>query len=452
MIVINNISTLKTKFLRNLGANAYGQLITIVIQLASIPLYLSFLGESLYAEWLILSAIPAYLALSDIGFSSVAANDMTMRIANGDKKGALNVYQSAWIFITMVSTVLMLFFLIAAACISFVDIFEIKLLTEEDVRILLFVLIGNVFLTLQISLISAAFRSVGLYAYGTMANNSIRFFEWIGGVLVLIFGGKLIFIAIAMLFVKFFGLIILMKIFKNKNSWLFLGFQDASLLTIRRMLKPSLAFSAFPFGLAFALQGTILVIGATIGHSMVVTFSTYRTLTRVLVQFITMINQATWPEISSAYGVGNLNLIKTIHRNTASITLWISLSAVIFLAAVGNWIVAVWTHGNVIENSWLLYLLLVITFLNVNWQSSWVLMMAINRHVTIALEFLIVSGACLLASWFFGKKIGIDGVAYSLILGELIMMFCVIRGAFAITNDTFKSYFKSIFSFPANYK
>lgn len=450
--MINNISTLKTKFLRNLGANAYGQLITIVIQLVSIPLYLSFLGEGLYAEWLILSAIPAYLALSDIGFSSVAANDMTMRVAIGDKQGALNVYQSAWVFITIISSALMLSFFIAAACFSFVSVFDIKHLTEGSVRVLLFILIGNVFLTLQISLISAAFRSVGLYVYGTVANNSIRFFEWIGGISVLMLGGKLIFIAAAMLVVKFFGLIVLLKIFHNKNSWLILGVKNSSLLTIRRMLKPSLAFSAFPFGLAFALQGTVLVIGATIGHSMVVTFSTYRTLTRVLVQFITMINQAAWPEISSAYGVGNLNLIKIIHRRTASITLWISICAVLFLAIVGNWIVSVWTHGNVIENSWLLYLLLLITFINVNWQSSWVLMMAINRHVAIALDFLIVSSACLLASWFFGKRIGIDGIAYSLILGELIMMFCVIRGAFAITNDTFKSYIKSIFFFSINYK
>jgi predicted CoA-binding protein len=84
---------LKAKLLRNLGANAYGQAITILIQLVSVPLYLHYWAKQLYGEWLILSAIPAYLALSDIGFASVTANDMTMRVANGDRHGTLEVFQ-----------------------------------------------------------------------------------------------------------------------------------------------------------------------------------------------------------------------------------------------------------------------------------------------------------------------------------------------------------------------
>ncbi|MEI8158789.1 MAG: hypothetical protein WCH60_18160 [Burkholderiales bacterium] len=68
-------SSLKVKLLRNLGANPYGQLITIAIQLVSVPLYLHYWGVALYGEWLILSAIPAYLALSDIGFVSVALRE-----------------------------------------------------------------------------------------------------------------------------------------------------------------------------------------------------------------------------------------------------------------------------------------------------------------------------------------------------------------------------------------
>ena len=82
-------ATLKSKLLRNLGANAYGQLITVVTQLVSVPLFLHYWGVTLYGEWLILSAVPAYLALSDIGFASSAANDMTIRFAQGDRKGVL---------------------------------------------------------------------------------------------------------------------------------------------------------------------------------------------------------------------------------------------------------------------------------------------------------------------------------------------------------------------------
>src|SRR5438128_6286169 len=95
-----NPSNLKSRLFKSIGANAYGQLVSVGIQLISVPIFLHYWGVELYGEWLILSAIPAYLSLSDIGFASVAGNDMTMRMAKGDQHGALEVYQSIWLLIS----------------------------------------------------------------------------------------------------------------------------------------------------------------------------------------------------------------------------------------------------------------------------------------------------------------------------------------------------------------
>ena len=59
--------------LRNgFGANAYGQLVVIIIQLAGVPILLHAWGTQLYGEWLILAAIPTYLSMTDLGFSQSA--------------------------------------------------------------------------------------------------------------------------------------------------------------------------------------------------------------------------------------------------------------------------------------------------------------------------------------------------------------------------------------------
>ena len=76
-------SEVRARVIRNLGANGVSQIVNIIVQLCSVPLFLRFWGVTLYGEWLTLSAIPAYLAMSDLGFASVAANDMTMRVARG---------------------------------------------------------------------------------------------------------------------------------------------------------------------------------------------------------------------------------------------------------------------------------------------------------------------------------------------------------------------------------
>ena len=81
--------TIRGRIGRALGAGAFGQAVTVLVQLASIPLFLRYWGIERYGEWLILSAIPSYLALSDLGFGSAAANEMTMAAGAGNRDRVL---------------------------------------------------------------------------------------------------------------------------------------------------------------------------------------------------------------------------------------------------------------------------------------------------------------------------------------------------------------------------
>ena len=51
---------------RGLAANIAGTVLTVIIQLVSVPVLLGAWGVDVYGEWLILSAVPLYLALSDL--------------------------------------------------------------------------------------------------------------------------------------------------------------------------------------------------------------------------------------------------------------------------------------------------------------------------------------------------------------------------------------------------
>ena len=82
------------RILHGLGANAYAQLVIIIIQLAGVPILLHAWGTQLYGEWLILFAIPSYLSMTDLGFSQSAGNDMSARMARGDTAGTLAEFQS----------------------------------------------------------------------------------------------------------------------------------------------------------------------------------------------------------------------------------------------------------------------------------------------------------------------------------------------------------------------
>lgn len=439
---------LKSKLLRNFGANAYGQLITVVTQLAGVPLFLYFWGVELYGEWLILSAIPAYLSLSDIGFASVAANDMTMRMAKKDKKGTLEVYQSIWIFICGISIIVGCGLTVLIESIPLNDIFSISNISIENTRNALIAMMLYVLIGLQIGVLSAAFRSVGRYAFGTMINNTIRLTEWLASIVALGLGGSVFAIAMTMLAVRFTGLITMWVILRGQEHWLKLGFKEASVQKVRDLFKPAVAFMAFPLGLAFSLQGVVLLIGTMLGPVAVVIFSTYRTLTRLLVQFITVINQAIWPEISAAYGAGKMDLVVKLHRKSSSITFWVALIVVLVLWLMGNWVISVWTNDVVEQNSVLLFFLLLTIFLNVLWQTSWVTLMATNMHQRISIIFILCAVAGLLLSALLVPIADLNGVGFALVIVELPLLYFAINSALKLLNDNWVDYVKAVISSP----
>src|SRR6202048_1900685 len=85
--------------------NWVGKLSSTVIQFVHIPVFLLFWSVPLYGEWMIVNSIPAYLSFSNVGFGSVAGNEMTMMVARDDRQGALRVFQSCWWLIAIICTV-----------------------------------------------------------------------------------------------------------------------------------------------------------------------------------------------------------------------------------------------------------------------------------------------------------------------------------------------------------
>lgn len=445
-------STLKSKLLRNLGANAYGQLITVAIQLVSVPLFLHYWGVELYGEWLILSAIPAYLSLSDIGFASVAANDMTMRVAKEDKQGALEVYQSIWVFICTVSAIVGVVLALSIYTFPLNELFSISHISNDQTQQLLIVFVLYVLVGLQGGVLSAAFRAVGRYAYGTVMNNTIRLVEWLLSMVALVLGGGVLIVAMTTFAVRVVGLLIMWTLKRNQERWLCLGIEVASVKKIRELFKPAVAFMAFPLGLALSLQGIVLVIGMTLGSAAVVIFSAYRTLTRLLVQIITMLNQAIWPEISAAYGEGKVALVTELHRKGSSITFWIALAAITTLGLIGEWIISVWTRHAFEQNHTLLILLLATTFFNVLWQTSWVVLMATNKHEIISIVFVASAAGGLLLSVLIIPLLGINGAGLVLVIAELPLLFLVIKSALTLLGDKWLMYLKAVVGIRMNRK
>ena len=81
---------------RNLAAQLYNQTATLLIQLVLIPVLIFAWGIETYGVWLVLTALAAYLALSDLGLTFVAKNEMAMQAAAGDRENAVATFHSVF--------------------------------------------------------------------------------------------------------------------------------------------------------------------------------------------------------------------------------------------------------------------------------------------------------------------------------------------------------------------
>ncbi|MDB4327414.1 hypothetical protein OAA14_02575 [bacterium] len=128
-----------------------------------------------------LSAIPVYFAMSDLGMVAVAGHKMTMAIANNEIKEGNRIFQSASLM-----TVGMIF-LVLIVSINVVVICDIGLLSKVENKIVLLLLIAASLLNILGGLIDAIFRASGEYARGTYLVTTARLFEWFFTILQFIY-------------------------------------------------------------------------------------------------------------------------------------------------------------------------------------------------------------------------------------------------------------------------
>lgn len=428
------------RLMRGLAAQGFAQVVNMGMQLFSVPMFLHFWGKTQYGEWLLLSTIPSYFALSDLSFGSAAGNEMTMLVAAGDRERALKVFQSAWLLITGVSLACLA---LAGLALPFAPIdqwLHLTRMSHMTVQVTCGLLIAQVVLSQQGGLLDAGWRCEGNYPMNTFTANLLRLVEFLACVVVLFLHGGPMQVAATVLLIRLPGYSLIWLCLKRTTPWLALGWRHAEIRLLRPLIGPALSFNAFPLGWAFSLQGMVTVVGIAFGPGAVVVFSTTRTLTRIIFQLLNAITNTVWAEFSAAFGAGNLNMARNLHRRACQVGLWGALFFAVCLIAVGPSFHHFWTRGRTPFDPGLFHLLLIDIILCSIWSTSYVVPVSINKHQGTALVFLAVNGSALGSAILLARLMGLNGVAVALIGSELAMITYVLHRSLSLLHDNLADY------------
>jgi O-antigen/teichoic acid export membrane protein len=439
---------LKARLLRGLSANALSQIIRILIQLVSVPILLSNWGVSLYGEWLTLNAIPWGLTVSDLGFGTAAANEMTMLVAEGKRDEALEVFQSISLLVSLICSLILSLALSVIWLTPFKGILQIEYLSASQVAFTLTSLTAYGLLILTANSVVSISRCAGNYALGTTVITTTWGLEWLAALSLVVAGHQPPTVALAFLIVRALGLSCLWAIIRRKIPWLVLGWRFARWSVIQRLTKPALAFLGMPLGMMLSNQGMITILSITLGSQGVAVFSTLRTLARFILQLATGISNSVWAELSSAYGAGNLILARKLHRRACQASLWLSGLGAVLLYAAGPWLLYWWTHGQIAMDSRLFATLLAAVVTNALWLSSSVALTATNHHQRMMVQYVLGICASLGVALLLTPKLGLFATATAILLTELGMAISVIYASLRLLDDHPRKFLISLMTLP----
>jgi O-antigen/teichoic acid export membrane protein len=440
----------KRRLLLGFLSNWISKMANTVIQLVQVPLFFHFWDTRVYGEWLIVSAIPSYLAFSNIGFGSVAGNEMTMMESAGDREGTLRVFQSCWWLIVSICGCVAVLLGPVLYFVPVARVLHVRSISPVDTKWIIFYLGLSILLGQLEQLLQCAYTCIGRYPYGSFIKSMISLAASAAMMVPICLGHGPRTAALVFAIGNALGTLLICVLVQRDIPWIEFGWRRARLSEIRRLTGPAIAFMGFPIGNALNLQGTLMAVGYALGPVNVAIFSSARTVSRVALQMVQMVNVTFWPELSLAYGAKNEALIRTLHRRACQAAIIIAVVIVICMMSFGPWFLSHWTGGHVPPSRPLLAILLLVVIFYALWSTSSTLVAAINQHQRLAAWYIAGTSITIAFTIVLAKRYGLYGAAASLLISEFIMNIYVLPNSLRIAKDTFPAFLASMVEFPAS--
>lgn len=421
---------LASRLMRGVAVGYYAQALQLLLQLVGVPILIGAWGTHDYGVWLILSAIPAYFAISDFGMNTAATNDMLANATRGDLDKVLRVYGSLRLMVlatcvTIFTLAALLLWVFGSRWLGFAE-----MATGGRAVPTMLVLVAYSLLSILNGNFDAGFRAADRYATGRMVAVTSVLVESLIIYSAIWLGAGLFRAAQLMLLTRLLSGVVAMVLLKRQVPWLAKVSWRWDWDELRRLAEPAMASMAIPLANALVYNGSTIVIGAALNPAVVPVYSTARTLARVAMSVLVVtVSSASVQRFTVAHASQNQRIMDRLILLNLGIIMFLLVPAAVVDMVLGRWVIGIWTHGQVHTPALVLNFLAASMACNGVWVALSNCIIAINRQSTIAYAYLVLAAAGCGVGYVMTKVMGVGGMAAVSLLVDILLAAWTVRTA-----------------------
>lgn len=411
----------KKRIISNSIASIFQKLVKVAEQLLLIPFFIQFWGVEYYGEWLTLTIIPSFLAISDFGFGTATANTFLLEYAGGKKREAANTIKTGLRVLTIVIFIILFISFLILIILKHYNLLSQSLIPKDEAFWAIFILLVARIVNFFNGVFEAYYRAARKQHISTTINSIVSILIIIGSIIVLFNGGKVIGYSLIVLLITI--VCIPIYIYFAKKILNFQEYKSAnySQIQAKELFHKGLGYFLSPIWQSLYFQGTTLIIRLTLGPVAVTTFNTMRTLIRSSSQIFGFVITSIYPEFQFEIGIGNKEKVKKLFSTMLGINFIIGVLFVIFMSLFGQNIYGIWTHQKIhIDFSvWFVFISSII-FYSI-WFSYSFIFEANNKPYELTVSGLVISIFSVLLVYILCLKYGIIGGAFGMLFFDILM-------------------------------
>ncbi len=335
MIKVRRTLILKyfSNFYKNLIALGTGLTTQLIIQVLSLPIFLSQLNIQTYSIWVLSYNIAQISGLLDFGTVAYSQNKIAYLHANNKQK------EIDWHLKQVINIIVLnnLFFIIL------IYLFKTIINDNIDTSLIVFLIFSNLLQSLW-GLLEALTRIDSNVATGLHSSNALRICEFSGIILgILLFTNKLSEIALVGFTFKAFSFLFMRHRFLPRYRFMRFG-----LLNLSQIVE--IGKKGFPFFITkiadiIILSGFLIVLHGKVSENIFVLFVSARTFFRLGLQITSLAAHSYSYEMSESWIAKDFEKMRTLIRKSFRITVILSCLGVAVYLFIGHALFESWVNN-----------------------------------------------------------------------------------------------------------